>query len=195
MELKPGLGSKIWYFIIGVPLLSFAFAPFPGLGLGSNIRDILRGHPGWAHGSHPQKFVGLWIRDDLVRHDFRGQAFYLLADGRVAGMAGMTERRWHYDDDRLFIDSVSRCGNCYDGQHTAEHAVTFSGADKMTAINADKSATRGIMGTYNRVEITDTLKSKMNHLAKSNKYDEEWDGARVVLAAIKQFELMSNSQS
>src|SRR5438105_5040543 len=109
---KSRRGRNKMYFIIGVPLLCIALAPFPlGLGMIYPIRDILRGHPQWPHGAQPLNFVGLWIRDESVMYDFVGQAFYLMPDGRFAGLSGMTERRWHFDKNYLFIDSVSRCGN------------------------------------------------------------------------------------
>lgn len=191
MEMQSWLGRKEWYFIIGVPLLSFAFAPFPGLGFGSNIRDILRGHPGWAHGSHPQKFVGLWIREEFVKHDFQGQAFYLMVNGRVAGRTGMTMRSWHFDRNTLFVDSFSTCGNCYAGNLTTAHTIMFTAPDQMVAASKDASAKRGITGTYRRVEITDALKTEMKRLVNADKYLDEWYKARAILGAIEQFEVMS----
>jgi len=185
------LGRSKWYFIIGVPLICFALIPFPiGCGMIYPITDRLRGHPEGPHGSHPQRFAGLWIRDESVEFDFLGQAFYLMPDGRFAGMPGMTQRRWHFDDGCLFIDSVSRCGNCYQGNVTTEHMVTFNGATKMLVSNKDKNATRGIAGTYRRVEIDAALKANMN-LLKESPDEVQSFRARMVLKAIDQFESLS----
>ncbi|MEQ1823776.1 MAG: hypothetical protein ABL949_14810 [Fimbriimonadaceae bacterium] len=200
MEVKSWLGRKNWYLILGVPLLSFALAPFPfGMGMMFVVWDTVRGHPQWSHGSQPSKFVGLWVRDELVKHDFRGQAFYLLADGRVAGMAGMTRRHWHFDNNTLFVDSVSMCGNCYSGNLTTAHTIAFKGTDQLAAANKDTSAKRGITGTYRRIEITPALKAELNIVRTSEKYksdelEDEWYRARYVLEAIEQFETMSKAQ-
>ena len=188
---KTWLGRNKWCFILGVPLLSFALAPFPlGCGMIYPIGDTLRGHPQGAHGSQPQNFVGLWIREETVMYDFLGQAFYLMPDGRFAGMGGMTQRRWHFDDNRLFIDSVSRCGNCYRGNVTTEHDIKFVDADQMIVTNQDKLAKRGIAGKYRRVEITGALKSEMSRLEESTNEGESFK-ARTVLRAIEQFEILS----
>ncbi|MEQ1932537.1 MAG: hypothetical protein ABL962_01470 [Fimbriimonadaceae bacterium] len=189
-------GRKKWWLILGVPVLGFALAPLPGLGLVFPIRDMAFGHPQWAHGSQPPKFVGLWVRDELVKHDFRGKAFYLLPDGRVAGMAGMTRRHWHFDNNTLFIDSVSMCGNCYAGNYTEAHTITFKSADELVAANKDKSEKRGITGTYRRFEITDALKAEVKRVQASDKYksdenEDEWYRAYRILGAIEQFEAMS----
>lgn len=186
--------KRKWYFIVGVPLLWFALAPFSlfGCGMIYPIVDTLRGHPEGAHGSHPPKFAGLWIRDESIEFDFVGQAFYLLPDGRFAGMTGMTERRWHFDDGRLFIDSVSRCGNCYQGNLTAEHTVRFEGADVLFVTNARKAATRGIMGRYRRFKVDEDLKSRLTHLAKATDEPKSFRG-RMALTAIERFELYSRA--
>jgi hypothetical protein len=192
---KSWLGRNKWYLIVGVPLLWFVLAPFSlfGCGMIYPIMDTLRGHPQGAHGSHPQKFAGLWIRDEYVEFDFLGQAFYLLPEGRFAGMMGMTERRWHFDDNCLFIDAVSRCGNCYAGNVTTEHTIRFDGADQLLVTNKDKNATRGIAGRYRRVEIDAALKKEMTQRAKSTD-DEQSFKARMVLQAIDQFEHLSKRE-
>lgn len=179
------------YFFIGVPLLWFALAPFPfGLGMVYPIRDHLRGHPEGPHGTRLQKFVGLWVRDQAVEFDFVGQAFFLLADGRFAGIPGMTARRWHFDNNCLFIDSVSRCGNCYRGNVTTEYSANFLGVDQLFVMNKDKSAKNGIGGMYRRVEVTNAYRSQLNRLRRSVDNDENFK-ARVTLAAVEQFEAMS----
>jgi len=190
-HLTTWLGKNKWYFIVGVPLLSFALAPFPlGCGMIYPIRDTLRGHPQGTHGTQPQNFVGLWIREETVIYDFLGQAFYLMPDGRIAGMMGMTETRWHFDDDCLFTDSVSHCGNCYQGNVTDVHTIEFVGADQMIVTNKDKNAERGIAGKYRRVDITSALKSEMNSLEDSSN-DVERFKSRTVLRVIEQFENLS----
>jgi hypothetical protein len=174
-----------------VPLLCFVLLPFPiGCGLIYPIRDVLRGHPAGTHGSQPQKFVGLWIRDETVEFDFLGQAFYLMPDGRLAGLTGMTERRWHFDNNCLFVDSVSRCGNCYSGNVTTEHTISFSGEGKMFVTNKNKAAKRGIAGNYRRAEITGDLKAEMSRLSRSANDDESFR-ARMVLRAVEMFEGLS----
>jgi hypothetical protein len=178
------------YFIVGVPLLCAALAPFPGCGLMYPIRDTLRGHPQGPHGTQPKNLVGFWIREESVMYDFLGQAFYLMPDGRFAGMRGMTVRRWHFDDDRLFIDSVSRCGNCYRGNVTAEHTIRFVGAEQLVVTNRDENAKRGVGGKYRRVEIDDALRSEMSRLSESTDDGESFK-ARTVLRAIEHFETLS----
>ena len=194
-QLKSWLGRNKWCFIIGVPLLCFALAPFPvGCGMIYPIRDTLRGHPQGTHGTQPPNFVGLWIREETVMYDFFGQAFYLMPSGRLAGMTGMTETRWHFDDNCLFVDAVSRCGNCYQGNVTDKHTVKFVGADRMIVTNKDKNEETGIAGNYRRVEITNALRSQMNRLHDSSN-DVERFKARTVLRAIEQFETLSKLKS
>lgn len=184
-KLKYILRRYRWYFIAATPCVLFALAPFPGMGMIFPIKDALRGHPAGRHGTQPQKLVGLWIRDEVVMYDFGGQAFYLMADGRVAGRTGMTFRRWHFDNDRLFIDSVSGCGNCYSGNHTSEYTIKFVGKDELLITNRDKDADWGVNGTYQRVQITDALRSNMERLKESPNEAESYQ-ARVALDAIDQ---------
>jgi hypothetical protein len=179
------------YFIIGVPLLCFALAPFPfGFGMIYAITDSLRGHPIRPHGSQPQNFVGLWVREESVMFDFVGQAFYLLPDGRFAATGGMTQRRWHFDNNRLFIDSVSRCGNCYRGNVTTYYSVQFVGTDQLIVTNLNEHTKRGVAGKYRRHEVTDTLKSEFSRLEESKDEGESFK-ARSVLRAIELSEVMS----
>ncbi len=190
-HLKRCLSRYKVFFIVGVPLLFFALTPFPlGCGMIYPIRDTLRGHPQGSHGTQPQKLVGLWIRDESMTFDFLGQAFYLMPDGRFAGMPGLTERRWHFDDNTLFIDSVSRCGNCYQGNITTEHTIRFVGADQLFVTSRNKKAQRGVAGKYQRVETTDALKSNMARLQESKDEGESFKSLSV-LRAIKQFENLS----
>jgi hypothetical protein len=172
-------------------LFCFALAPFPlGLGMIYPIRDHLRGHPEGPHGTQPRNFVGLWIREESVKYDFLGQAFYLMPDGRFAGMPGMTKRRWHFDDDCLYIDSVSLCGNCYQGNVTSEHTIKFIAADHLLVTNRNMNVKRGITGQYRRVEITDAFKSELSRLEESSDEGESFK-ARSALRAIEQFEILS----
>lgn len=191
-QAKTWLGRNKWYFIVGVPLLWFALAPFSlfGCGMIYPIRDTLRGHRQGPHGSQPPNLVGLWIRDEYVKYDFLGQAFYLMPDGRFAGIPGMTRRRWHFDDNRLFVDSVSLCGNCYQGNVTIEHTIKLVGADQLFVTNRDKAAKKGIAGEYRRVAVTGTLKSELKRL-KESKDDSKSFKAHTVLMAIEQFENLS----
>jgi len=159
--------KKVFLFVASLPI-GFVLAPFPiGMGLIYPIRDHLRGHPQGRHGTQLPKFVGLWVRDNTIAHDFVGQSFYLMPDGRFAGMTGLTERRWHFDDKRLFIDAVSHCGNCYQGNVTAAFTTKFLDPDRLLVTNQNKDATKGIGGLYRRVKITDGLKSKLNQLQVS----------------------------
>jgi hypothetical protein len=180
-----------WWLIVGAPLLWIVLAPFPtGLGMIYPIWDILRGHPAGRHGAQPQNLVGFWIRDEVEMYDFLGTAFYLMPDGRFAGMPGMTVRRWHFDDDRLFVDAVSRCGNCYRGSATTQYTIQLVGADRLLVTPVDKDADRGIGGSYLKVEINPALRSRMGRLEKSVEEDESFR-ARTVLMAIEQHEVMS----
>lgn len=184
------LRRHLWFFIIGAPLVGFALGPFPGLGMIYRITDSLRGHPQGPHGTQPARFTGLWVRDESVLYDFLGQAFYLMPDGRFAGMRGMTERRWHFDANRLFIDAVSRCGNCYAGNVTTELKIVFKGDDEMTVIDGSVISQRGIVGRYRRFEITDHLRLDLTLLAESTDEEESFK-ARCVLRAIKDSESLS----
>lgn len=174
-------------------MLYFALAPFPpGLGMVYLIRDTLRGHPQGSHGTQPQNLVGLWVREETLMYDFLGQAFYLMPDGKLAGTQGMTERRWHFDNERLYIDAVSRCGNCYRGNVTTKHTTQFVGADQLIVTNR-LNAKKGIVGTYRRVEITDALKPEMSRLEQSKDEVESFK-ARSVLRAVEHFEMMSKPE-
>lgn len=186
---KSWLGRNKMCFILGMPVL-FALAPFPGFGMFFPIRDALRGHPEGPHRTQPQKFVGLWIRDKSVIYDFLGQSFYLMSDGRFAGMSGMTARRWHFDNNCLFIDSVSLCGNGYQGNVTTEYSINFVDADQLIVTNRNETAMRGISGRYRRVEITGALKAELSRLEKSKDEGVSFK-ARSELMAIKQFENLS----
>jgi|CXWL01.1.fsa_nt_gi hypothetical protein len=188
-QIKSWVGKGILCFILGGILL-FILAPMPGLGAIFPIWDNLRGHPQRTHGTHPQNFVGLWVRDEVKMFDFVGQAFYLMPDGELAGYLGMTRRHWHFDDNSFFVDSVSLCGNCYRGNVTTEHTVKFDGADQMIVGNKKKSATRGVSGLYHRVEITDELRSELNCLKKSEDENESFK-AGSVLRAIEHIETLS----
>lgn len=183
------LSRKKWYFILGVPILVGALAPFPGLGLIYAITDRLRGHPEGQHGTQPQNLAGLWIRRETVMYDFAGQSFFLSPDGKVLGFYGMTRRHWHYDNDRLFIDAVSGCGNCYRGNVTSEHKIQLLGPDQLL-VTRENGGDRGVAGVYTRVQIDDALKSRMSRLAESQDENERFN-ARMVLKAIEQYEFFA----
>lgn len=152
-----------------------------------HISDFFRGHPQGYHGTQPARFVGLWVRDESVIYDFLGQAFYLMPDGRFAGMRGMTERRWHFDADRLFIDAVSRCGNCYAGNVTTELKVELKGEHEISVTSGSENPKRGILGTYRRVEITEAIRADLARRLESTDEVESFK-ARCVLSAIEDFE-------
>jgi len=155
------------------------------------IKDSLRGHPQKPHGTQPPKFVGFWIREETVMFDFVGEAFYLMPDGTFAGRSGMTSRHWHFDNNRLFVDSISRCGNCDRGNVTTEYTVNFVDSEQLLITNRDKSAKRGIGGTYRMVKITDDLKANLARMQESKDEDKSFK-ARCAIAAIEQFESLSN---
>ncbi|MEI7985204.1 MAG: hypothetical protein WCI55_06215 [Armatimonadota bacterium] len=179
-------------FIIGLPLLSCGLSPFPfGCGLIYSIGDTLRGHPQMPHGTQPPSYVGLWIRDEFVQFDFVGQSFYLMSDGKFVGIAGMTRRCWHFDNSHLFVDSVSLCGNCYQGNVTTKYTTQFIDSDQLLITNQNKNAEKGISGHYRRFKITAALKSNLNRLKESPDEDKSFK-ARSVLYAIEGFENLSN---
>lgn len=151
---------------------------------------MLRGHPQGPHGTQPVSFVGLWVRDKSIEFDFTGQAFFLMPNGRFAQTMGMTERRWHFDQNCLFIDAVSRCGNCYQGNVTSGFTVEFLANDQLLISRLDKDAEQGIGGMYRRIPITDALKLKMNRLQESDNEATSFK-ARSVLRAIDSFEMLS----
>jgi len=188
---KSWLGRNKLYFIVAVPLVAFALAPFPiGCAMIYRITDTLRGHSERPHGTQPRNLVGLWIRKKAVMYDSLGEAFYLMPDGRVAGRAGMTRRYWHFDEGHLFIDSVSTCGNCYRGTITKEHTIRFLGPDRLAIAGRDKGSNREMGGEYARVSVNEDLKARMRRLQNSEN-EEEWFKARVVLQTVEQFEAMT----
>lgn len=151
------------------------------------IRDQLRGHPQGAHGTHPQNFVGLWVREETVMYDYRGQAFYLMPDGRIAGTQGMTFRRWHFDNNTFFLDSWPGCGNAFRGVETTERTAEFSGPDVLLIADKSSAAKKGVVGKYRRVKITEALKSELDLLQKSENEEESFK-ARCRLNAIEHYE-------
>ncbi|QYK54333.1 MAG: hypothetical protein KF824_05395 [Fimbriimonadaceae bacterium] len=174
--------------VIGTLMLTFVFAPFPfGMGMIYPIKDSLRGHPEGAHGTQPSNFVGLWIRDESIMFDFVGEVFYLMPDGRFAGKMGMTSRSWHFDDNTLYVDSVSRCGNCYSGNVTTSFNTQFVGTNELLITSQDPSSQRGIGGTYRRFEITEALKSQLKREMESDNEAESFK-ARSVLDVIEKYE-------
>lgn len=190
---KSWLAKRIWNFIIGVPLMCFVFGPLPfplSLGFYYPIRDHLRGHPDGRHGTLPDRFVGLWVRDTTIEFDTLGQAFYLMPGGRFAGMPGMTVRRWHFDRNTFFVDSVSRCGNCYQGNVTSEASASFSDPDHMILVSRDKGQTKGLVGHYRRIQITKELKDLMAKQSESED-DEISFRARMVKKVIEHHEALS----
>lgn len=185
------LGRNKWYFIVGLPLVSFVLAPFPlGMGMIYGITDTLRGHPQSAHGTMPKNLVGFWMREESDKPFAHPPAFYLMPDGRLAGIGGMTSRRWHFDDKTLFVDAVSHCGNCYAGNVTSAHSISFDGPDRMLIVQKNGDKERGIMGHYRRVENTDALRAEMTLLKESDDF-ETFARAGRVLRAITQYENLS----
>jgi hypothetical protein len=131
--------------------------------------------------------VGLWVRDETVIYDYKGQAFYLMPDGKIAGTQGMTFRRWHFDNDNLFLDSWSGCGNCYHGVQTTERTAEFSGPDTLLITDKTGAAKKGVVGKYRRVKITEALKSELDLLRKSENEEESFK-ARCTVNAIEHYE-------
>ena len=120
-------------------------------------------------------------------YDYTGQAFFLMTDGKIAGTQGMTFRRWHFDNNTLFLDSWSGCGNCYHGVQTTERTAEFSGPDALLITDKTGAAKKGVVGKYRRVEITEALKSELGLLQKSETEEESFK-ARCTFNAIEQFE-------
>lgn len=178
------------FFAVAVPACFF-LAPFPfGAGVIFTIKDSLRGHPQRPHGHQPVKYVGLWVRDETEMYDFLGQAFCLLPDGNFAGMMGMTSRYWHYDHNRLYIDAVSHCGNCYQGNVTSEYELHFTGDNRLLILSLNGRERKGIGGVYRRVEIGSALQQRLTTEAQSAD-DLVRFKARMVLQAIKQMGYLS----
>jgi hypothetical protein len=101
----------------------------------------------------------------------------------------MTQRRWHFDRDRLYIDAISGCGNCYQGNVTTEHKIKFLGPDQLLITN-ERGGSRGVVGEYTRVQIDDSLKGRMSRLAESPDENQSFR-ARMVLRTIEQFEFFA----
>lgn len=158
------------------------FGPFTSFAMAMRIQG--------RHGTLPDRFVGLWVRDTKIEFDTLGQAFYLMPDGRFAGMPGMTVRRWHFDGNTFFVDSVSRCGNCYQGNVTSEASATFSDPDHMILVSRDKGQTKGFVGHYRRIQITKELKDLMAKQSESED-DEISFRARMVKKVIEHQEALS----
>lgn len=191
--MKPKSWIKnMWLYLVAFMAIGFLFSPafsafyFP-------IRDQLRGHPQADHGTHPEKFVGLWVRDEVNLYDSMGQAFYLMSDGRVAGTSSMRFRRWHFDANTLYIDSWSGCGNSYKGVETTELSVNFNGPSLLRISSRSGSATKGVGGTYRRVIVNEALKSDLEHRQMSGDEKQRFK-ARMMLDAVRQFEVLSKAQ-
>lgn len=191
MALKTGMG---WRWINAAAFLAVGFLLLPIIEpYFYAIRDHLRGHPKGAHGTHPQKFVGLWVREETVMYDYRGQAFYLMPDGKIAGTEGMTFLRWHFDNNIFFLDSWSGCGNGYMGVQTTERTAEFSGRDALLISDKSGGAKKGVLGKYRRVKITEALKSELDLLQKSENEEESFR-ARCTLSAIEHYERFRDIQ-
>ncbi len=178
--------GRRWIYLVAFLAVGFLLLPIIEPYFFS-IRDQLRGHPQGAHGTHPQKFVGLWVREETVMYDFTGQAFYLMPDGKIAGTQGMTFRRWHFDNNTLFLDSWSGCGNCYHGVQTTERTAEFSGPDALLITDKTGAAKKGVVGKYRKVKITEALKSELDLLRKSENEEESFK-ARCMQNAIEHYE-------
>lgn len=177
--------------VITLPILWFILMPFPGMGLIFAIIDPLRGHPHGPHGTQPEKFVGMWIQEEPEMYGFRSSAFILMDNSRVADGPGMSFRHWHVDNDRFFVDYMSRCGNCYAGNQTGEYEYEFDGSDRMKITHVEGTFNLRYKGWYRRVEVTDEFVRKMEELEKSD-YDAIGSQARWALFAIEQYESIQN---
>lgn len=193
MSADSQTSSKPWarrywkQLIVGTVFSWLILTPFPGLGTIFPIRDALRGHPHGTHGTQPSEFVGLWIPVGPSNDESVKQAFYLTSHGRVGGRSGMTSRRWHFDNKTFFIDAVSLCGNCYQGNVTCRFFTRFLGSNEVEMIPQDTPRWPKIAGRYRRVEVTDVFKEELNQL-KDSSIDSERLNALNVLDAIKQAE-------
>lgn len=191
--VKPKSRKKIWVFVVvGIyacltwcaPVLSAYYV---------RMRDQLRGHPYAAHGTHPEKFAGLWVRDHVVLDDPKGQAFYLMSDGRMAGRSNNTRRRWHFDANTLYIDFVYRDTGDFSGVHTTEFFATFDGPNSLRIWSRSGSATKGIGGTYRRVIVNDALKPDLFSLMSSGDEKQRFK-ARMMLDAVSEYEYLSKAK-
>ncbi len=185
MALKTGRGRR-WIYLVAFLAVGFLLLPIIEPYFYA-IRDQLRGHPQGAHGTHPQKFVGLWVREETVMYDYRGQAFYLMPDGKIAGTQGMTFRRWHFDNNTFFLDSWPGCGNAFRGVETTERTAEFSGPDTLLITDKTGATERGVVGKYRRFKITEALKSELGLLRKSENEEESFK-ARCTVNAIEHYE-------
>lgn len=132
-------------------------APFPGCGLIYSITDPLRGHPHRAHGTQPEKFLGMWMQENPVEYGFRAASFILLDDSNIADGPGMSFRRWHVEGDTFYGDYMSRCGNCYAGNRTAEYRYEFDSPDRMRLAHIEGTYNLRYSGWYKRTDITEEL--------------------------------------
>lgn len=191
MESKSWI-KNIWLYLVAVMAIGFLFSPAFGV-FYFPLRDQLRGHPQAAHGTHPENFVGLWVRDEVVLNDTYGQAFYLMSDGRVAGTSSLTFRRWHFDANALYIDSWSGCGNSYCGVETTELSAEFDGPNSLRISSGSDSTAKGVGGTYRRVIVNETLKSELDLRQMSDDEKQQFK-ARMTLDAVRQFEDLSKAK-
>lgn len=179
--------GRAWWCILGLGLVFFLLAPFLGAAMIYTITDAMRGHPHTDHGTRPPEFVGMWIQEQPVQNAYREWAFFLMEDSTVANLGGTSKENWHYDDGRLSIDRVSRCGNCYSGIMTTDFLVEFDGLDRMRLTPADDKKRSKRIGWYRRVPVDAALRAEME--VRVNDHDELLASqARTVLRAIERYE-------
>jgi hypothetical protein len=188
--MRSGAGKK-WVYSIAI--LAFGVVTLPVTApMFYLTTDYLRGHPQGRHGAQPEHLVGLWSRDVTVESDFLGQAFYLMPDGRLVGTPGLTFRRWHFDNNKLYVDSVSMCGNCFQGNVTTERLVSFESVDRINISDPNGEVRSGIVGKYSRVVISPQFKAELRKREESESEKESFK-ARRMLMVIEHFERLTKS--
>jgi hypothetical protein len=169
------------YCVVGLPVAYFILGPFPGMGCGFPIVDALQGHPARKHGTHPKDFLGLWIKEEPVEFGHVANSLYFLANGEFARTNGTLRRTWHYDEEVLYLDHVSGCGNCYRGVVTEKVTVYRQGNTRMRLVPwKDQGYSREIEGWYRRTDVTRELYEKMAIQSETSDYALSSQGRSVI---------------
>lgn len=186
--------KRVWLVVgltLGVFVVLSLFDPSGPFGCATAIWSYMPPHSRIKHGSTPPEFEGIWVQMDA--EEYSTAAFALHKNGEANLWGGMVFFRWHYDDDRLFLESWTRCGSCWQGTTVREYAVVFDGVDRLTLSpqHESRSGFSNPVGTFERITVTDELKERLQKVVDERDYESGYEGSRVsgyILRVIEQSE-------
>ena len=142
------------------------------------IYDPFMPHPMRDHGTKPEQFEGLWVQWDADPDGEPSMAFHL--NGDVSDLPTMAQRRWHFDNGLLYIDSYSGCGNDIPFARTSKYKVEFDGPSRMQLAIISENWL-DYSGWYERVEADNDLRQSLEAKRSAGYDDESWRAHRVLL--------------